>query len=362
MTTIKKVQKAATPKKGAAAPKAANQKAIVLNSKQTFIFKKLAKASKSLRGYAESKLGVYFEATDRFKQVVSSMKVPADVKDELATKKPATIYDRFIKQFDMFRDRNDITPSKHVKLGTAIGVEIECFSPIPRAALQQLCKERVFKIKDGHCGNDGSVKPAYGATGYEFRVLTNIDDMRNLESLCEFLDYIKAKVNATCGLHIHLDFRDFGSTFPKESVDRLQAALPLLNALVPIGRRNDEYCRTDVSRDEGGDKYSKINAACFHRENMRTVEIRLHSGTTNFEKIKNWILICHSIARHKGPVISGANPADYASALGWSHDLLTYVEKRIKKFRDMPKTLEPVTYRTKVKINLGDIEDYESVA
>lgn len=77
---------------------------------------------------------------------------------------------------------------------------------------------------------------------------------------------------------------------------------------MPVSRRNNRYCiglkhvsderiksaRTiDELKDMIGDRYHKVNLVAYSRH--KTVEFRQHSGTTNFTKMRNWILFLHKL-------------------------------------------------------------------
>ena len=52
------------------------------------------------------------------------------------------------------------------------------------------------------------------------------------------------------------------------------------------------YCKNvfDVRRELDCDRYHKVNAESYERH--KTVEFRQHQGSTDFDKIKNWVSFC----------------------------------------------------------------------
>lgn len=118
--------------------------------------------------------------------------------------------------------------------------------------------------------------------------LVKSDHYSRLRKLINVLNELKAKVNKTCGLHIHLDMRNKTSNQITIETKRLYSALPVLKKLVPKSRwvnADDSYCRINSKFSmTNADKYQAINTSALQRHN--TIEIRLHSGTTNFTKIK----------------------------------------------------------------------------
>jgi hypothetical protein len=273
--------------------------------------------------------------------------------------KPNRIWNMFMQAFNVAASKS---PSK-IPYGRAVGVEIEFIMPTHKLDVQpcgecgyceddrpddcentsyfkaardlftSLCTK--YKIKGVNIGEDGSINVDDSSedVGLEARILTTIDDLSNLEAFCKVLSEVGASVNASCGLHVHLDMRDYDRR-PATVVSRLEAALPLLRAMVPKSRVTNEYCSNDVgSKANGsgrGDRYSAINDADAFSK-FKTIEVRLHSGTVNYTKISNWIRILYSIARTEGRLTEHSIEA-YASKLNWSASLVAYIVARITKF------------------------------
>lgn len=265
-------------------------------------------------------------------------RLKASGRDRLIDKQPGSVFERYKQRRGLFKNSSP-TPTL-IENGQAIGVEIECVVPLEREELElEFLK---FKVPYVSGGFDGSVHPTVsqeenGFHGYEFRILTKSNDLSNLKAFCEFLKHVEARVNSTCGLHIHLDCRNF-ERIPSGVVTRLKNALPMLCAMVPQSRLTNAYCISDVS---GGrrrsSRYSKINRCAFSKQ--KTIEVRLHSGTTDFEKISNWIAVLHSIAFSNKRLpkqvagISGETFVNsYASKLSWTDSVRAYVLARVNRF------------------------------
>ncbi len=280
----------------------------------------------------------------------------ATMHDNIGGRGTGHFYGLYMRLWNIFNNPKALVPTeKTYNNGECVGVEIECFSPFSRQSIERMINSEGIRLKDVRCGNDASIKPPEGHTAYEFRCLTNINDMSNLKALCEFLVKINARVNVSCGLHVHLDMRG-REKLPEGVVSRLVKALPLLVAMVPEGRRKDQYCTRDEARGEDGSqqRYAKINSLAFNEH--KTIEVRLHSGTVNFGKISNWIKVLHSIANAKGRIVDGADPMRYASALRWDAELLAYVQARIAKFETQSPQAKALTYRTAMIDNTVDFE------
>jgi hypothetical protein len=297
--------------------------------------------------------------------------------DRLAQKGEGTI-------LKLFQQKIDPTTNKrpdNVRLGDWIGVEIECFVPRGQIEIED-CDDCSCEFNqdgevsytcshcDGDCDcsaqrarnshedtfskvkrdlmdmkvrnitvkGDSSIDPQdNNYVGIEITVLFLRDNPANLKQVCEYLNKIGAKVNKSCGLHVHLDCRDLkvnGEWYSRgitTRAKRLGNALPVMLQMVPKSRRNNtRYCapRVGSRRDS---RYVAINTTAIDR--FGTIEIRLHSGTTSFTKIMNWVETMYRVSRSsrmsKAEVTS---PAELYAKAGLTDDLLTYIVGRISHF------------------------------
>lgn len=140
---------------------------------------------------------------------------------------------------------------------------------------------------------------------------------RQLKVACDALAAAGARVDKTCGLHVHhdandLDVRSFANIFAlyiklEETID----------TFLPNSRRasNNQYCpslgltpeqkqrklnqlkkaRTirEIAEDIYPSRYVKVNAQSYLRHG--TIEFRQHSGTVEYEKIANWVMFTQRI-------------------------------------------------------------------
>jgi hypothetical protein len=213
------------------------------------------------------------------------------------------------------------------------GVEIECFVPAQRDVREQFqayCIEQ--RIKGAQIKSDGSISPDSDYTGIEITVVIPRDNIRDLEKVCEWLKLKKARVNQSCGLHVHLDFRH--RTNLQQAATRLYNALPYISRLVPETRRTNRYCRLEKNSIEGdGDRYAAINLQAFNK--FKTLEVRLHSGTCNFSKITSWCMILSNIMDNEkfSKAQSDTSIDKFIELLEFkSDDLNYYIYERYKKF------------------------------
>lgn len=192
--------------------------------------------------------------------------------------------------------------------------------------------------------------------GLELRVIAPEKDIKEvIVKVCSVLKGLKCKVNSSCGLHVHLDMR---SRKPEDSFKRLVNKLPELKKMVRKSRLKNDYCvenycddlkliqdrednyyggydieddldtnddefidnkkyKNDVEKKLAGvlekvkknlefklkvrerdlDRYLAINPHSL--ENHKTIEVRLHEGCIEEEKINKWIETLVDIADGK---------------------------------------------------------------
>lgn len=192
-----------------------------------------------------------------------------------------------------------------------IGVEIECFG-IDREDLKTAIENRGLQAHiTGYNHNDSKTSYKLGSdssiTGWgSCEVVSPI--LRNLDSLktvCEVINEAGAQVNKSCGLHVHFGASKFTVKQYQRIIMNYAAIEPIIDSFMPLSRRQNQYCksiRQVADRLRGGDcdtihdiqlygydqdRYYKVNAMAYNTH--KTIEFRQHQGTTNFEKIRNWV-------------------------------------------------------------------------
>jgi hypothetical protein len=232
---------------------------------------------------------------------------------------------------------SDLVIPKH-DLGKWIGVELEFISEEYTADFVAYLEDNgafCIDVKD-----DGSISSQEIEDGNayptEFAVLTHVDDMQNLRTAIEVAKDRGGYVNASCGLHVHLDMRHKTKAEAYNIAQRLKRALPLLRGVVAPYRLKSKYCRKAIAGKD--DRYAAIN---FHAayERHKTIEIRLHQGSLDFAKIKNWIKLLYKISQ--------SEVLDYKperklllNVLSLPRSLNNYVNNRTKTMK-LLKHLEP---------------------
>lgn len=138
-------------------------------------------------------------------------------------------------------------------------------------------------------------------------------DFNQIDKVCRALSSIGARVNRTCGLHIHIG----GPTLNVDVMKRLAVLYaevePWLDSLLPPSRREsrNSFCvsvkehinlqqvvgattAADIAQGIArASRYTKLNFTSYWRHG--TVEFRQHSGTIDPEKIKHWAWLCKQL-------------------------------------------------------------------
>lgn len=150
------------------------------------------------------------------------------------------------------------------------------------------------------------------------------EGFRQLKIVTDVLKANHVKVNKTCGLHVHQDAHDFKADTFKKLFALYINYEGVIDSMMPNSRRLSEnnYCDTirkdrrwdsqadiksanqiqymldkiktcktaqEISNLYQGDRYHKLNIEAFVAHG--TIEFRQHSGTIEFDKISNWIIL-----------------------------------------------------------------------
>lgn len=196
--------------------------------------------------------------------------------------------------------------------GFSIGVEVECFtnhSSVKNVEDFNLTKREFAYLKNKvWSGGDCSI---HGGAGYEFKLkpLENDSIPAVINTLGKMLDN-GFKVNKTCGLHIHIGEPSETKLLTEGNKHKIMVLYAIyrdaLLSLVSQNRINNNYCDAGkiFLKPSMFDKkyinnvkaylnknvqtrYSLINFYAF--DGHKTIEIRIHEGTTDPEAIINWV-------------------------------------------------------------------------
>ena len=219
-----------------------------------------------------------------------------------------------------------------------VGVELELIAKVDRETLNQAF------IKAKLAGNvyvkhDGSIRPESNEhIAHEITLIAkqaNINDVVN--RVCAVLrdKKIDAYVNNSCGMHVHLDMRN---RTPELCYKNLYYSLGILSRMVPPDRIDTDHGRRFCALNTSDNfnlptRYYAINTQSYGSH--RTIEIRLHSGTTNPTKINNWINILLAVIEKKDSIgVHVMTPEDMSKHFGIDAKLVEYIKVRTDKFKD----------------------------
>lgn len=232
----------------------------------------------------------------------------------------------------MFEPVRPMTSERHV------GIEIECGIAVSRERLGYLLRQfKGFVMVKG----DGSVSVA-GREAVELNICAPISQYKQiLHGVCAILngDEVKAKVNKTCGLHVHLDIREWRNDFNalQDKYARLISVQGILYNMQPKSRQDNTYCVKSKSRsiNRGASRYQGINAQAIWK--YSTIETRVHAGTTDYAKITNWVdllagVMYSTAVTPKRALSKVASVFKYYSNLPIS--LMEYIVSRTRQFSD----------------------------
>lgn len=131
--------------------------------------------------------------------------------------------------------------------------------------------------------------------------------LNEMMQVCKIMKQCGAKVNASCGTHVHINARNFSIDQWKRIFINYARLENVIDGFMPNSRRanHSEYCQgfSSVANFESrinnaltlngiasgilSGRYWKVNPQSYSRHN--TVEFRQHAGTTDYVKIATWI-------------------------------------------------------------------------
>lgn len=221
-----------------------------------------------------------------------------------------------------------------------VGVEIELICKVHRERLDELFIESKL-AGSVYVKTDSSIHPDSDQEQVITHEITLIAKQSNIADIitrvCAVLnsEEVGSYVNDTCGIHVHLDMRNRD---PKKCYMNFFNALPVLVKMVPASRTKSQYCKPNThgsleQAQQEGDRRQAINPVSLRQH--QTIELRLHSGSTNAVKLVNWVNVLTKIADSAELTTTRANvPSDLKAMFGVSDELIQYIERRTEKFKD----------------------------
>lgn len=202
--------------------------------------------------------------------------------------------------------KNLYTDKKPTVMKKYIGIELEFCAPIKKNEFAvKLFKAGIYKY--AQLKEDGSLRPKDGETAFELAILLEESIYKKqFKVITDILKEVKAVAkDRRCGLHVHLDMRKRN----KDLVyNNLVAAQFALLSVVDPRRHNNEFCKIVESRKfptnftgDRQERYKTINAVAYYK--YKTLEIRMHEGSVDYNEIVNWVDLLIRVARHKKKLI-----------------------------------------------------------
>ena len=190
-----------------------------------------------------------------------------------------------------------------------IQCEKEGYNHIDKSYWKMVYDSSVESQRSGEYGHEIVSPPLKGEEGF-----------RQLKIVTEVLKANHAKINKTCGLHVHHDAHDFKADTFKKLFALYINYEGVIDSMLPESRRAQKNsfcssvrtsrhntiitteeiqnrldkikaCKTtqELSRIYQEDRYFKLNLQSFTRHG--TIEFRQHSGTIEYDKIESWIIL-----------------------------------------------------------------------
>ncbi len=266
-----------------------------------------------------------------------------------------------------------------------VGIEIEFLTDESRGSVQaEFVNSKIGK----HCQikTDGSLRTGDYSNSLELALIDKENNIFNtIKTACEILNSapIHAALNGTCGLHIHLDIRDYSTQARDKLWEKFMAWQETMYAMNPRSRDGEYSHKNSRANDSadckvfprsGTDRYNGISSEAYYSH--KTIEIRMHTATTNAKKIINWIKVllairdCPDVPKEKGGKLTCE--AALKKYLKMDNYLTKYVIGRVKKFGnkvgdnniielEQPYVEEPIEEELRLAVNsdIGDDNNYE---
>ena len=204
--------------------------------------------------------------------------------------------------------------------GRTFGVEVEFFNITPFVAVQALASVGITAVWEGYnhtlrphwkIVTDGSVTGTGTGEGRGLELVSPI--LRGEIGLTEAALVVKtiraagAKVDRTCGLHVHVGADGMNGTDIIRVADLYTNNQDNINSVVSRARRDGRWARTwtnhtldylrrsltgvtgrnNITAWVGTERYRTVNVTAYARHG--TLEFRQHQGTLNGQKLTAWV-------------------------------------------------------------------------
>ena len=214
-------------------------------------------------------------------------------------------------------------------MNSKFGVELECFNVPMQTVVDAFNAAGIPSIRAGYSGNDyskfqikhdGSIQ---GCNGFEVvsPILEGEAGIATIRKACEIITALGAQVNQSTGFHIHHDVTNWGIKEFRNLFKRFVKFEAGMDSIQPASRRNQAnryvgslygsmtntsaesqkvlFADIDSARTVRklgqvfSTRYLKLNLQSFFRQG--SVEFRHHSGTTDADKVENYIRLTYGM-------------------------------------------------------------------
>lgn len=239
------------------------------------------------------------------------------------------------------------------------GVEIEAFG-LKRAEIIRELTAAGIEVRDESYNHSTrtwwkivSDSSLTGQDAFELvsPVLKGMAGLQNLRTTLLIISGLEAKVNKTCGLHVHINARQFDANTWLNLYKNYQMMENLIDSWMAPSRRanHNTYCKSlqginfegistrttetttrDIAMKMNSERYYKVNIQSFWRHG--SVEFRQHAGTTNHKKVVNWILFLARLVEFSK--IGTLNQGTYEEAGRFlNNDIIEFFKQRQQDLR-----------------------------
>lgn len=199
-----------------------------------------------------------------------------------------------------------------------VGIEIEFFAPDKSKVKKLFGASNIQKYVS--LGSDCSICPDddsdedYYYTEYELRLCCPEKKVKEVVAKASsLLEFLGAKTNDSCGLHIHIDHRSVINRNPIATYKNLLAIQDILYDVSASHRRNNGYCRKVSQRNfwralgNSHHECSINTSALFDKE---TIEVRIFHSTIDCKEIMHFVNLVLGAANNKKVVDPVKNKRD----------------------------------------------------
>lgn len=187
-----------------------------------------------------------------------------------------------------------------------------------------------------HVKFDRSCGDVEGVGGWEVAsyVAKGYKDVDNIGRVTRALCDAGVNVNDNCGVHVHVEVKDFKTQEMAILVSRWIMMENIILEMLPKSRKNNKYCRPltkkfnlakniDVEKFwetvrpktfGPADRRTALNLCNYSGAggNRNTIEFRLPEGTSNYHDVKNWVrFFLNFVDCSKGSLYNGVVADDY---------------------------------------------------